>query len=104
MATTTSHVQVQGRYLWKDDERVGAARKVLTTTHMLTLCKFFVKGVVYQAHYSDDFTPGGRDLISDDRFTQLQHDVRLFQELGINALLICKFKCVSGPLLALIHL
>lgn len=70
MATTTSHVQVQGRYLWKDDER------------------FFVKGVVYQANHSDDFSPGGRDLISDDRLAQLQHDVQLFQELDINTLLI----------------
>ena len=58
------------------------------------LCKFIVKGVVYQANNSDDFSPGGRDLISDDSLAQLQHDVHLFQELGINTLLICTFKCV----------
>ena len=55
------------------------------------LYKFIVKGVVYQANHSDDFTPGGRDLISDNRLAQLQHDVQLFQELGINTLLICRF-------------
>ena len=91
MATTLSHVQVQGRYLWKDDERVRAAHRVSTTKRVLTLCKFSVKGVVYQANHSDDFSPGGRDLISDDRLAQLQHDVHLFQELGVNTLLICKF-------------
>ena len=94
MATTKSHVRVQGRYLWKDDDPVRAQRRVSTITHLLTLCKFFVKGVVYQANHSDDFTPGGRDLISDDRLAQLQHDVHLFQELGINTLLICTFKCI----------
>jgi len=56
----------------------------------LTLRKFLVKGVVYQANHSDDFSPWGRDLISDDRLAQLQDDVHLFQELGLNTLLICK--------------
>ena len=53
--------------------------------------KFFVKGVVYQANHSGDFSPSGRDMISDDRFAQLLNDVYLFQELGINTLLICGF-------------
>lgn len=66
-------------------------RLVFVSTYVLMPCKFLAKGVVYQANYSDDFTPGGRDLISDDRLAQLQHDVRLFQELGINTLLICRF-------------
>ena len=57
---------------------------------VLILCKFLVKGVVYQGNHSDDFSPSGRDLISDDRFAQLQHDVHLFQELGVNTLLICR--------------
>lgn len=91
MTTTASHVQVRGRYLWKDDERVRAARIESSSIDVLTLCKFFAKGVVYQANHSDDFSPGGRDLISDDRFAQLHHDVQLFQELGINALFICRF-------------
>lgn len=91
MATTASHVQIRGRYLWKDDERVRVARRELASERVLTLCKFLAKGVVYQGNHSDDFSPGGRDLISDDRFEQLQHDVQLFQELGINILLICRF-------------
>lgn len=46
---------------------------------------------MYQEHDSDDFSLGGRDLISDDRLGQLQHDIRLFQELGVNTIYICEF-------------
>jgi hypothetical protein len=84
------YVQLQGRYLWKDGERVGAANTVLPSMRVLTMHKFFVKGVVYQANHSDDFSLWGRDLISDDRLAQLEDDVHLFQELGINTILICK--------------
>lgn len=91
MINATSPVQVRGRYLWKDGERVRAACRDPDPTLVLMLCKFLVKGVVYQGNHSDDFSPSGRDLISDDKFAQLQHDVHLFQELGINTLLICRF-------------
>lgn len=46
---------------------------------------------MYQDHDSDDFSLGGRDLISDDRLGQLQHDIRLFQELGVNTIYVCEF-------------
>jgi hypothetical protein len=90
MVSSTSHVQVHGRYLWKDGERVSIRNIALTSTRVLTLRKFLVKGVVYQANHSDDFSPWGRDLISDDRLAQLEDDIHLFQELGINTVLICK--------------
>ncbi len=100
MIKATSPVHVRGRYLWKDGERVRAAYRSPDSTLVLILCKFFVKGVVYQGNHSNDFSLGGRDLISDDKFAQLQHDVHLFQELGINTLLICRFiwhvgRCMS---------
>lgn len=50
--------------------------------------KFFVRGVVYQS--SGDWQQGEvNDPISDDRLPQLEQNVRLFKELGINTLYIC---------------
>lgn len=46
---------------------------------------------MYQYHDSDDFSLAGRDVISDDHLEQLQHDLRLFQELGVNAIYVCTF-------------
>jgi hypothetical protein len=52
--------------------------------------KFLVRGVVYQAYNNDDFSLAGRDLLKDECLDQLQHDLRLFEELGINTLYICR--------------
>jgi hypothetical protein len=52
--------------------------------------KFLVQGVVYQAYNNDDFSLAGRDLLKDECLAQLQHDVGLFKELGINTLYICR--------------
>jgi hypothetical protein len=47
------------------------------------LKKFIIRGVVYQPQGTDD-------PISDDHLPQLEHDVLLFKELGLNTLYICK--------------
>jgi hypothetical protein len=91
MTAATSYVQVQGRYLWKGGKRVRTVHYTSSPVHELTLYKFFVKGVVYQAYNDGDYSLGGRDLVSDDRLAQLQNDLHLFQELGVNTLLICKY-------------
>jgi hypothetical protein len=52
--------------------------------------KFLVRGVVYQAYNNDDFSLAGRDLLKDECLAQLQHDIVLFKELGINTLYICR--------------
>jgi hypothetical protein len=44
--------------------------------------KFLVRGVSYQV-------PGTQDPISDDRLPQLEQDVLLFKELGLNTIYIC---------------
>lgn len=55
---------------------------------VLIMNKFFVRGVVYQS--SGDWQQGEvNDPISDDRLPQLEQNVRLFKELGINTLYIC---------------
>jgi len=55
--------------------------------------KFLVRGVVYQAHNNDDFSLAGRDMLKDDCLAQLQHDVGLFKELGINTIYVCRSSC-----------
>lgn len=52
--------------------------------------KFLVRGVVYQANNSDDFSLAGRDLLKDECLAQFQHDLELFKELGVNTLYVCK--------------
>lgn len=53
-----------------------------------------IRGVVYQdySHHvsatSHDKPPN--DEIADDRLAQLEHDMGLFEELGINAIFVCK--------------
>jgi hypothetical protein len=53
---------------------------------------------VYQAHNDDDFSLAGRDLLKDECLDQLQHDVGLFKELGINTLYICRSEVGSACL------
>jgi hypothetical protein len=51
--------------------------------------KFFVKGVVYQPH--DEFQDGSmvNDPIADDRILELERNLVLLKELGVNTLYIC---------------
>jgi hypothetical protein len=57
--------------------------------NFLTLHKFFIKGVVYQPH--DKLRDGSmvNDHIADDRILELERDLVLFKELGVNTLCIC---------------
>jgi hypothetical protein len=50
--------------------------------------KFFVRGIVYQPR--GDWQQGViNDPISDDRILELEQNVVLFKELGINTVFIC---------------
>jgi hypothetical protein len=44
---------------------------------------------VYQAYDNDDSSLAGRDMLQESRLPQLQHDVGLFKELGVNTIYIC---------------
>jgi hypothetical protein len=48
-----------------------------------------VRGVVYQAYDNDDSSLAGRDMLQESRLPQLQYDVGLFKELGVNTIYIC---------------
>jgi hypothetical protein len=57
-----------------------------------------VRGVVYQEHsFADPIDP-----ITDDRLPELERDIALFAELGINTILVCKL--VFEKLLGHIHI
>jgi hypothetical protein len=49
-----------------------------------------VRGIVSQDYNNNDFSLAGRDLLQDDRLAQLQHEVDLFKELGVNTLHVCR--------------
>ncbi|KAK6000292.1 hypothetical protein QM012_003924 [Aureobasidium pullulans] len=66
---SSTPVNIRGRYLWKGDGR------------------FFVRGVVYQPR-GEQQGGGINDPISDDRILELEQNVELFKELGINTLYI----------------
>ncbi|KAH0402784.1 glycolipid anchored surface protein GAS1, partial [Aureobasidium melanogenum] len=62
-------ISIRGRYLWRGDER------------------FFVRGIVYQPR--GDWQRGvTNDPISDDRILELEQNVVLFKELGINTIFV----------------
>ena len=54
-----------------------------------------MRGVVYQAHNDDDFSLAGRDMLQESRLSQLQHDVELFKELGVNTIYVCRSSICS---------
>jgi hypothetical protein len=54
---------------------------------MLIRNKFLVRGVAYQVVEIGSSV----DPISDDRVPQLERDVILFKELGVNTLHVCTF-------------
>jgi len=58
-----------------------------------------VRGIVSQDYNNHDFSLAGRDLLQDDRLAELQHEVDLFKELGVNTLHICR----SDKSFAIIH-
>lgn len=47
--------------------------------------QFLIKGVVYRLHGE-----GPIDPLVDDRLDDLQRDISLFKELGLNTLFICE--------------
>lgn len=56
---------------------------------MLISIKFFVRGVAYQPQ-KNNLQPGEvNDPIADDRIHELERNVSLLTELGINTLFIC---------------
>lgn len=56
---------------------------------MLISIKFFVRGVVYQPQ-KNNLQPGEvNDPIADDRIHELERNVSLLTELGINTIFIC---------------
>lgn len=46
---------------------------------------------MYQSHEEGPFTLEGRDLMKHDHLAQLQHDVGLFRELGVNTVYVCRY-------------
>lgn len=49
-----------------------------------------MRGVVYQSYDDNDFSLAGRDLLKDESLPQLQHDVGLLKELGVNTIYVCR--------------
>lgn len=50
-----------------------------------SVIQFLIKGVVYRLHGE-----GPIDPLVDDRLDDLQRDITLFKELGLNTLFICE--------------
>jgi hypothetical protein len=76
---------------WQTCKQSTQPVSLTISIRMLISFEFLVRGVVCQVNDSDDFSPAGRDLISDDRLVQLRNDVHLFQELGLNSIYICAY-------------
>lgn len=60
-----SPIDTRGRYFWKEDQR------------------FIIRGIVYRLHGC-----GPSDPLVDERLDDLQRDITLFKELGLNTLFI----------------
>lgn len=87
-------ISVRGRYFWRGDERASLISLKYACMDVLIMNKFFIRGVVYQT--SGDWQQGiVNDPISDDRLPQLEQNVQLFKELGINTLYICSSLMVN---------
>lgn len=78
-------ISPRGRFFWQGDERVRFETSVLLSTLVrLKRNQFLVKGVVYRLHGQN----AGQDPLADGRFADLERDVTLFQELGLNVLFV----------------
>lgn len=83
---TVTPIHSKGRYFFKGDQRVSArpGRPVLCCTADSAI-QFLIKGVVYRLHGE-----GPLDPLVDDRLDDLQRDITLFKQLGLNTLFICE--------------
>lgn len=77
---------------------------------MLIEYQFLIRGVVYQSYDRPVTANSSRtaldDDIADDRLGQLEHDVGLFKELGVNAIFVCQSarrELVSSGVLTLLQ-
>ncbi|CAK3921749.1 Hypothetical predicted protein [Lecanosticta acicola] len=77
-------VEVQGRLLKTENDRVHIIISSKSGTRADAVRQFLVRGVYYQRYD----TPQPIDPITDEELPRLQHDVSLFQELGVNTILV----------------
>lgn len=82
---TVTPIHSKGRYFFKGDQRVSAhsCRPIFCTANLVV--QFLIKGVVYRLHGE-----GPLDPLVDDRLEDLQRDITLFKQLGLNTLFICE--------------
>ena len=88
--TSPVPIRVGGRYLWRGDNRVGLFVPHRENDADTYRPQFFVRGVVYNSR-------GTFDPISDDCLLQLERDIVLFKELGLNTLFVCSFDKSDTP-------
>jgi hypothetical protein len=91
MTTPSAPITILGRYFWKGYERVSTS--MFHTAAYAKPYKFLVRGVVYQPD-SFDFALGVTDPITDGGLAQLQHDIGLMKELGINTIGVCTYAMI----------
>lgn len=83
----TIPIHSKGRYFFKGDQRVStlASMPVQSRCGANSDIQFLIKGVVYRLHGE-----GPIDPLVDDRLDDLQRDITLFKELGLNTLFVCE--------------
>lgn len=84
---TITPVHSKGRYFFKGDQRVStlSCKPIQSRCCANSAIQFLIKGVVYRLHGE-----GPIDPLVDDRLDDLQRDITLFKELGLNTLFICE--------------
>lgn len=78
-------IHSKGRYFFKGDQRVSTRSCQPSLPAVANPAQFLIKGVVYRLHGE-----GPIDPLVDDRLDDLQRDITLFKELGLNTLFICE--------------